>query len=198
MSSCQDTEKSTGDNVINASEVTPQYRRYGGQELEAQAKQEFDTMKAQLSGLAEIMGNLELKPSMLKELDYFEQVFVAVMALKLQMMIPKQKDYKSGNIEKLKVTGILKRMGEKIERAYSLIGDPDEQINAIKQELRSLADDASSDELDHFVYNIDKIVNPSNAVQDEKVDDTLMDSGNYGDIAYTYYHGAWGKPLENV
>lgn len=188
----------TGDNVLNASEVTPEYRRYGGQELTEQIQGEQEKLKNTLSWVANQMATLPITPGMLRNLDSFEQVFTGVMAIKLQLMIAKQKDYGPGNIQKSGLRGISTRATDKIERWKTLQGDPDAQVEKIKELLDDLADDASGSELDSFAYNVAKVVNPTNAVEGESLDDTIMDLGNYGDIAYIVLYDAWGKPLENV
>jgi hypothetical protein len=117
------------------------------------------------------------------------------MLLKFHMMVAKQKDYGPGNIGKGGLAGLVTRVVDKVERAKNLVGDSEDQIENIKALLTVLPDDASPDELDLFASQVFKIVNPSNAVQNETVEDTMMDIGNYGDIGYAYLFQAWGKPL---
>lgn len=174
---------------MSYTEVTPSYNRISGTDIAGDPK-------AAIQEIVERFRDFDISPFMLKELDTFEQVFVATMILKLQLLVDKQKDYKSGNIVVLGVPGILKRLGEKQQRAFSLVGNPDEQVAEAKKVMANLPTDAAPEEERRALLRLDKILNPSNAVQDERVDDTLMDAGNYGDIAYVVWHGAWGKPLE--
>lgn len=171
------------------SETTPTYSRIAGADIAGNPKEA-------IQGLVEKFRDFDISPFMLKEFLTFEQTFVATMVLKFHLLYKKQKDYGPHNISKAGLSGVITRTQDKLERAKILIGDPPEQISSIKTLLAELPADASAHELDVFATRVNMIINPSNAVQDERVDDTLMDLGNYGDIAYILYHQAWGKPLE--
>lgn len=171
------------------SEVTPNYSRISGTDIAGDPK-------AAIQAIVEKFRDIDISAFMLKEFDSFEQTFVAMMVLKFHMMVAKQNDYGPGNISKAGLRGVMTRATDKLERIKSLIGEPESQVETIKLLLERLPDDADVADLDEFAWNVNKTINPSNAVGDERVDDTLMDLGNYGDIAYVLYHGAWGKQLE--
>lgn len=166
-----------------------------GKELSAQKMAQIDDLKEVLDDVAEVLETIDIRPEDLKLFETFEQVFTGILALKLQLMIAKQKDYKSGNIEKGGLRGLVTRTNDKIERLKSLVGDPDEQLDAVKAVMSKADDDLTAQEMDEVLTKVYKIVFPTNAVANETIDDTLMDLGNYGDIGFAFFHNAWGKPL---
>jgi hypothetical protein len=171
------------------SEETPNYKRISGTELAGNPKEAIQEIVEQFR-------QFDISPHMLKEMDTFEQTFVALMLLKFRMMVAKQKDYGPGNIGKAGLRGIITRATDKLERIKTLVGDPETQVESSQNIIKNIPDDASFEEMDKALFDLYKILVPGNAVQDERIDDTLMDLGNYGDIAFVLYHRAWGKALE--
>lgn len=141
--------------------------------------------------------NIDVSPHGLKDFETFEETFIAIMILKFHMMVAKQKDYGPQNISKAGVRGVLTRGQDKLERAKVLIGDPESQVEKVKKLLSELPDDATVSELVEFTADVQDVVAPSNAVKGETIEDTFMDWGNYGDIAYALLMNAWGKPLRD-
>lgn len=173
---------------LKFTESTEEYDRISGQDIAT-------SYKAEIAKLVELFYSTEISPDLLKYLDNFEDVFVAIAVLKFKLMVQKQKDYGPGNIGKGGMSGLITRIVDKLERAKNLIGDPEKQVSQVKNMLEALPDDASWRELEEFATGVKKVVNPTNAVQNETVEDTFMDIGNYGDIGYAELFGAWGKPL---
>ncbi len=170
-------------------ESTPEYDRISGSDIASQKTKD-------LQQVIDLFKSLKFTGRELKELETFDEVFLALMIIKYHLMLGKQKDYGPGNISKLGPTGIINMIENKVERANNLIGRPDQQVEHAKALLDDLPDDAPANELYNFIYALDKILNPSNAVEGEAIDDTWLDLGNYGDIGYVEHHGAWGKPLQ--
>ncbi len=164
------------------------FRRISGYEIAGNPKQKVAQM-------VDLFYSIDISPHMLKEFDSFEEVFIAIALLKFRLMVKKQKDYGPGNIGKGGLSGLVTRTVDKIERLKNLVGEPEKQLESIKNLLGELPDDATADELDAFALAVARIANPKNAVENETVEDTFMDVGNYGDIGFAYLFGAWGKPL---
>lgn len=174
---------------IKFTEVTPNYSRIAGKDIAGDPQ-------GAIQDIVEKFRDIDISAFLLKDLDTFEQTFVALMILKFHMMVSKQKDYGPGNISKAGLRGVITRANDKLERIKTLIGDPEQQIEKARNVVNNVPDDATPAELDRALTQVYRILNPTNAVEGERIDDTLMDLGNYGDIAYVLYHGAWGKALE--
>jgi hypothetical protein len=170
------------------SEETPNYKRISGTDIAGNPKEAIQQIVEQFR-------KFDITPHMLKEFDTFEQTMLAVLIMKFHLMIAKQKDYGPGNILKAGQRGIATRAQDKLERLLNLIGDPETKINTVDSLLNDLPDDASYRELDEFASAVSTVLR-GNKAANESIDDTWMDLGNYGDIGYTEFHGAFGKPLE--
>jgi len=132
----------------------------------------------------------------LRDLDSFQQVMVGVFARQYHLMIGKQKDYGPENITKAGLRGIVTRTQDKLERVKTLIGDPDQQIKKVQQELDRVDDEASAAEMAQALMRLNTIVYPTRGVQEESIEDTLLDLADYGMIGYIVYMEAWGKEIE--
>lgn len=173
---------------LSYTEVTPEYERISGEDMIAQKAKD-------LQAAIDLFDGLDFKPRDLKNMDSFNEVFVATMIIKYHLMVSKQRDYGPGNIAKAGPLGIITRSTDKLERLKQLIGSPEKQVADIRLLIENLPEDATANEVYNVLDDIDVVVNPMNAVAGETVDDTWMDLGNYGDIGYVEHHGGWGKSL---
>lgn len=145
--------------------------------------------------VVEILRGTQIEPHMLRDFNTFEQTIVATFVRQLHLMVQKQRGYGKANIAMLKSRGILKRIEEKVLRGYEEIGDPEIQLEKIKELQASLDDEATPSELATHMRKIDAILNPGGSNEDT-ADNLFLDIGNLGQIGYVEFNGAWGKPLE--
>lgn len=154
-------------------------------------------VQAKIAAILELMMTVKPKDVELKELPSFEQTLIGNFIWKLHTMIAKQKGYGPHNISKAGLKGVVTRTQDKLERAKTLVGDSDTQVARVKKildnKLPNMAND--SDAID-ILADIDAVVNPKSALDDESLLDTLGDLGNYGDIGVLLHEGAWGKEAE--
>lgn len=182
------------DNIIeNEVNMSEDYTRIGSADMEPAPYSE--TLKETFNAIANIFSKINVEDYSLGEFDTFEQVLIANFAFKFNTMIAKQKGYGPENISKAGLRGIITRTQDKLERAKTLIGDPENQVNRVKEAILDFDNAETQEELFEIVARIDSIVNPKSALSDESLVDTLGDLGNYGDIAVILHEGAWGKRM---
>jgi hypothetical protein len=140
---------------------------------------------------------LDLDP---RDARSFEELMVSVFVHKFHLMVEKQRGYGTKNIQQNQDTvkalrGILTRATDKLERAKNILGDPDAKLAQVAELVSNLPDDANEIEMSFAIKAIHETITPQEHAG-ESLKDTLLDSGNYGDIMYMVFLEAWGKQLE--
>lgn len=141
-----------------------------------------------------LFDNMDISLHTLRDLATFEEVAVALAAIKYKVLLQKNKDYGRNSIKQGDLVKVLARLGEKVERAKNLVGDPDQQITTLKNILTNLPDDANLGELLDTMSEIDSVLFPRAKVGNEGPEDTLLDASNYSDIALQLLLGVWNQP----
>jgi hypothetical protein len=142
-----------------------------------------------IKAVVSVFGQIDEQGYDLKDLTSFEQVMVGVMVRMFKLMQEKQRGYGKSNISKAGLHGLFTRATDKIERAKNIVGDPEQQVEIIRDILKEKMP------AEEMTSEIDAIVNPA-TLAEESVEDTLIDLANYGLIMYMVQNDAWGKDME--
>lgn len=153
--------------------------------------------KQAIADAVEMFKHINISHYMLRELDTFEEMMIALYIIKFQMVRQKQKDYGPNAIQLGDELDIISRIKHKSERAKNLLGDPAEQVKKARTLLETLPDDINADEAFTAISQLDDIFFPRNSVENESVEDTAIDTGNYGDILFLLLLKVWGKPMDD-
>lgn len=145
--------------------------------------------------IVKLMKETKVSLGDLKYLDSFEEVLVGMFLNKFHLMREKQKKYGKLNISKGGMFGLVTRATDKLERMKNLVGNPEEQINEARQIAADLVEADNDRDVMLLVNALNSALNPANDT-DESMEDTAIDSGNYGDIMGIVLADAWGKDME--
>jgi hypothetical protein len=120
----------------------------------------------------------------------FEQAIDQILAEMRSTMIAKQKDYGPGNISAFGEHGVIVRLNDKVERMKNLkFGNGAERALDEIEELACSDGSASIEAIEEIIRKY----SPKN----EPVEDTYLDTANYGLILLMLARDTWGLPMES-
>lgn len=151
--------------------------------------------KEAIQQVVEIFQNSDIAARNIKSLDTFEQTMVATMLRQFHILVEKQRGYRHSNVRELGESGVLKRISEKVIRAKEELGDPDTQVQKLKELHEKLPDDATTQEMLEHLKKEQSILFPGNQNEDS-IDNLVLDIANLCEILYVLHFDGWYKPLD--